>query len=63
MIDNIVIPQPNTTAADGYIGLAIIYGAMSLFWFVGIQGPSIVEPLLHNHLLKLLLHIFVYHRP
>ena len=24
--------------------MAIIYGAMSLFWFVGIQGPSIVEP-------------------
>ncbi len=36
--------QPLFTAADGYIGLAIIYGAMSLFWFVGIQGPSIVEP-------------------
>ena len=30
--------------ADGYLGLAVIYGAMSLFWFVGIQGPSIVEP-------------------
>lgn len=29
---------------DGYIGLAIIYGAMSLFWFVGVHGPSIVEP-------------------
>lgn len=25
-------------------GLAIIYGAMSLFWFVGVHGPSIVEP-------------------
>ena len=36
--------QPLFTAADGYVGLAIIYGAMSLFWFVGIQGPSIVEP-------------------
>ncbi|MCC3668807.1 lactose-specific PTS transporter subunit EIIC [Terrisporobacter mayombei] len=36
--------QPLFTAADGYLGLAIIYGAMSLFWFVGIQGPSIVEP-------------------
>lgn len=36
--------KPLFTAADGYIGLAIIYGAMSLFWFVGIQGPSIVEP-------------------
>lgn len=36
--------QPLFTAADGYIGLAIIYGAMAMFWFVGIQGPSIVEP-------------------
>lgn len=36
--------RPLFTAADGYLGLAIIYGAMSLFWFVGIQGPSIVEP-------------------
>ena len=26
------------------MGLAIIYGAMAMFWFVGIQGPSIVEP-------------------
>lgn len=36
--------KPLFTAADGYVGLAIIYGAMSLFWFVGIQGPAIVEP-------------------
>lgn len=36
--------KPLFSAADGYLGLAIIYGAMSLFWFVGIQGPSIVEP-------------------
>lgn len=36
--------KPLFTAADGYVGLAIIYGSMSLFWFVGIHGPSIVEP-------------------
>ena len=36
--------QPLFTAADGYLGLAVIYGAMSLFCFVGNQGPSIVEP-------------------
>lgn len=36
--------QPLFTAADGYVGLAIIYVAMSLFWFVGVHGPSIVEP-------------------
>lgn len=36
--------QPLFTAADGYLGIAIIYGAMALFWFIGIHGPSIVEP-------------------
>ncbi|QQP70069.1 PTS lactose transporter subunit IIBC [Carnobacterium sp. CS13] len=36
--------QPLFTAADGYLGLALIYGAMSFFWFIGIHGPSIVEP-------------------
>ena len=36
--------QPLFVAADGYVGLAIIYGAMAMFWFVGIQGPAIVEP-------------------
>lgn len=36
--------QPIFSAADGYVGLAIIYGAMSLFWFIGVHGPSIVEP-------------------
>ncbi|EOH86389.1 PTS transporter subunit EIIC [Enterococcus villorum] len=36
--------QPIFSAADGYLGLAIIFGAMAFFWFVGIHGPSIVEP-------------------
>lgn len=36
--------QPLFTAADGYLGIALIYGAMSFFWFIGIHGPSIVEP-------------------
>lgn len=36
--------SPLFTAADGYAGLAIIYGLMAFFWFIGIQGPSIVEP-------------------
>lgn len=39
--------QPLFTAADGYIGLAVIYGAMSLFWFVGVHGPSVVKPALN----------------
>ena len=36
--------QPLFSAADGYVGLAIIFGAMAFFWFIGIHGPSIVEP-------------------
>lgn len=36
--------KPLFSAADGYVGLAVIYGAMAFFWFVGIHGPSIVEP-------------------
>lgn len=36
--------QPLFGAADGYLGIAIIWGAMALFWFVGVHGPSIVEP-------------------
>lgn len=35
---------PLFSAADGYLGLTIIFGAYALFWFVGIHGPSIVEP-------------------
>ncbi|HHX69198.1 MAG: PTS transporter subunit EIIC [Miniphocaeibacter sp.] len=40
----IVLFQPIFTAADGYAGLALVFGAMAFFWFVGIHGPSIVEP-------------------
>ncbi|MCO6530259.1 PTS lactose transporter subunit IIBC [Lactobacillus sp.] len=40
----IQVLSPLFTAADGYVGLALVYGAMAFFWFIGIQGPSIVEP-------------------
>ena len=40
----ITLLQPLFTAADGYLGIAIIWGAMALFWFIGVHGPSIVEP-------------------
>ncbi|MGX8852391.1 PTS transporter subunit EIIC [Amedibacillus sp. YH-ame10] len=36
--------KPLFSAADGYVGLSLIFGAMAFFWFVGIHGPSIVEP-------------------
>lgn len=36
--------EPLFTAANGWIGITIIFGAFALFWFVGIHGPSIVEP-------------------
>ena len=35
---------PLFRAADGYLGITIIFGAYAFFWFVGIHGPSIVEP-------------------
>lgn len=40
----IVLFQPLFTAADGWLGLSIIFGLMAFFWFIGIHGPSIVEP-------------------
>ncbi|WP_057912829.1 PTS lactose transporter subunit IIBC [Peribacillus muralis] len=36
--------SPLFTAADGYLGICIIWGMMALFWFAGVHGPSIVEP-------------------
>ncbi|MDS9021895.1 lactose-specific PTS transporter subunit EIIC [Streptococcus pneumoniae] len=40
------ILAPLFSATDGYIGLAIVFGAYAFFWFVGIHGPSVVEPLI-----------------
>ena len=37
---------PLFSAADGYLGISIIFGAFAFFWFVGIHGPSIVEPVI-----------------
>ncbi|RND41742.1 EIICB-Lac [Lacticaseibacillus paracasei] len=36
--------SPVFSASDSYLGLAFIAGAMAFFWFVGVQGPSIVGP-------------------
>lgn len=35
---------PLFSAADGYLGITLIFGTYAFFWFVGIHGPSIVEP-------------------
>ena len=35
---------PLFSVADGYVGITIIFGAFAFFWFIGIHGPSIVEP-------------------
>ena len=35
---------PLFSAADGYVGITLIFGAYAFFWFVGIHGSSIVEP-------------------
>lgn len=40
----IALLAPIFSASDSYVGLAIIAGAMGFFWFVGVQGPSIVAP-------------------
>ncbi|WP_164505123.1 lactose-specific PTS transporter subunit EIIC [Companilactobacillus hulinensis] len=40
----VAILAPVFSASDSYIGLAIIAAAMGFFWFVGVQGPSIVAP-------------------
>lgn len=40
------ILAPLFSATDGYIGLAIVFGAYAFFWFIGIHGPSVVEPLI-----------------
>ena len=40
----ITLLQPLFSAADGYVGISIIWGAMAMFWFMGVHGPSIVEP-------------------
>lgn len=35
---------PLFSAVDGYLGITLIFGAYAFFWFIGIHGPSIVEP-------------------
>lgn len=40
----IALFSPIFSAADSYPGLMLIAGAMAFFWFLGIHGPSIVEP-------------------
>ena len=37
---------PLFALGDSYAGVAILAGALSLFWFIGIHGPSIVMPAL-----------------
>lgn len=40
----IALFSPIFSAADSYPGLMLVAGAMAFFWFLGIHGPSIVEP-------------------
>jgi PTS system lactose-specific IIC component len=40
----ISVLSPLFSASDSYAGLAIIAGATAFFWFVGVQGPSVVQP-------------------
>lgn len=36
--------SPLFSAADSYLGFAIIFGFTAFFWFIGVHGPSIVGP-------------------
>ncbi|POA01630.1 lactose/cellobiose PTS transporter subunit IIB [Staphylococcus massiliensis] len=36
--------SPLFTAANGYLGFAIIFGFIAFFWFIGVHGPSVVGP-------------------
>ena len=50
----IKIFEPLFTAADGWIGVTLIFGAFAFFWFVGIHGPSIVEPAIAAIIMQIL---------
>ena len=36
--------SPLFTAAETYPGLILIQAATAFFWFIGVHGPSIVQP-------------------
>lgn len=36
--------SPLFKASESYFGLCLIAGAMAFFWFLGVHGPSIVQP-------------------
>lgn len=40
----IKVLSPLYTASDSYGGLSIIWGSISIFWFMGVRGPSVVNP-------------------
>lgn len=40
----IKLPSPLFTAAETYPGLILIQAATAFFWFIGVHGPSIVQP-------------------
>ncbi len=39
-----ILLSPLFTAANGYLGFAIIFGFIAFFWFIGVHGPSVVGP-------------------
>ncbi|WP_323702408.1 PTS lactose transporter subunit IIBC [Mammaliicoccus sp. Dog046] len=39
-----ILLSPLFTAANGYLGFALIFGFMAFFWFIGVHGPSVVGP-------------------
>ncbi|MBA8777747.1 PTS transporter subunit EIIC [Staphylococcus schleiferi subsp. coagulans] len=39
-----ILLSPLFTAANGYLGFAVIFGFIAFFWFIGVHGPSVVGP-------------------
>lgn len=37
--------QPIFDFTNGYIGAALVYGMMAMFFFVSVHGPAVIEPL------------------
>lgn len=44
--------EPLYIGAESYLGITVIWFLMSMFWFVGVHGPSVVKPAIQAVLLS-----------
>ena len=40
--------EPLYIGAESYLGITVIWFLMSMFWFVGVHGPSVVKPAIQS---------------